>query len=312
MPQNTTDAARLRKYLLAELDPVEQAQIEETYFLDDDAFEQLGIVEDELIDEYVAGELRGREHAAFEHRYLTTSARRERVAFARTMREAGRRHSVAARDSALQDTPWLARAFGWLSTPTAQWALAAASLVMIVTTAWLTIERTRLEQAIVSLDRQRVESANEAARLASALDRERQRAETLAAQQAARPGEPPPAPAAITPIITTFTLTPGLSRSVGGGNELRLQPGTALVRLTMPLETNSHPRYRAVLTNASGDELWTQQGLAAGVDRNAVTLTIDVPASALSNRDYILTISGVAKDNRVEEIADYVFRVTRP
>jgi anti-sigma factor RsiW len=296
--QNTPDAARLRKYLLAELDPVEQARIEDMYFRDDEAFEQLGIAEDELIDAYVAGDLSPHERAAFDNRYLTTPTRRERVAFARAMHDVSRRRAADLVESDVSSAPLMTRLRQRFSTPAMRWAAAAAALVLVGTTVWLTIDRARLSGMVTSLERERLETASQVERLSTALEQERRRADTLEQR-----------PKAFTPAIATLLLKPGATRSAGASNDVQLPPDAALLRLTLALEQNTHPRYRAVLTTADGDEVWAQHGLTARVTAQDVTLNVDLPASVLSNRDYIVTVSGVGGNRQIEELADYAFRV---
>jgi len=47
----------IKKYLLGELSADEKASVEERLMVDRDFFEQMGIVEDELIDDYLEGNL---------------------------------------------------------------------------------------------------------------------------------------------------------------------------------------------------------------------------------------------------------------
>jgi hypothetical protein len=52
--------------LLEDVSDEEQMSLEQHYFVDDSAFEQLSALEDELIDSYVRGELAGPERKQFE------------------------------------------------------------------------------------------------------------------------------------------------------------------------------------------------------------------------------------------------------
>ena len=74
-----------RQYLLGELSEQDGAKVEEEYFEDDETFEKLSAVEDELIDAYTLGQLSSAERQRFEQRLLLSSAQRERVKFARTL-----------------------------------------------------------------------------------------------------------------------------------------------------------------------------------------------------------------------------------
>src|SRR2546421_5762860 len=74
-----------RQYLLGELSESEGAKVEEEFFEDDEAFERLNSVEDELIDAYTLGQLSSADRRRFEQRLMLSSAQRERVKFSRTL-----------------------------------------------------------------------------------------------------------------------------------------------------------------------------------------------------------------------------------
>ena len=64
-----------------------------------DLFEQIKVIEDELIENYIRGLLNPVEKQKFEANFLTTNKRRERVAFTRSMLEKliDERESVAVK-----------------------------------------------------------------------------------------------------------------------------------------------------------------------------------------------------------------------
>ncbi|MBV9211645.1 MAG: hypothetical protein JOZ52_13485, partial [Acidobacteria bacterium] len=79
------DDLTFRKYLLEELSPEEQSEVEERLFLNAESFQQLEMVEDELIDDYVYGELSPRERERFDNIFLTTPERRESLRVAQAL-----------------------------------------------------------------------------------------------------------------------------------------------------------------------------------------------------------------------------------
>jgi hypothetical protein len=66
-------------YLFGELDQDNSRQFEEAYFNDDRFFGLLLQVEENLIQEYVAGKLSLEERERFERHFLTSPTRRHRV-----------------------------------------------------------------------------------------------------------------------------------------------------------------------------------------------------------------------------------------
>ena len=72
----------MMRYLLGDVSDEERVQLEERYFVDDGVFEQLSALEDELIDDYIRGELAESQRKQFELHFLTSVERRQKLAFA--------------------------------------------------------------------------------------------------------------------------------------------------------------------------------------------------------------------------------------
>jgi len=77
----------LRRYLLGGLSAGERARLEERYFKNDDLFEEMEIVEDELIDAYLRGHLSTSESRLFEENYLSSERRSHKVGLTRELQE---------------------------------------------------------------------------------------------------------------------------------------------------------------------------------------------------------------------------------
>src|SRR5437763_2555854 len=76
------------RFLLADVPETEREALEERYFSDPEYFEQVCAVENLLIDRYVREQLSGKERERFERHYLITPARRQKVAFAKSLARA--------------------------------------------------------------------------------------------------------------------------------------------------------------------------------------------------------------------------------
>jgi len=88
MQKELTEHLEMRKYLLGQIDlDTSGERIEQRLMLDETYYEDLLSVEEELIQEYVDGELAPAEKSAFEKYFLISDERRERVDFARVFRE---------------------------------------------------------------------------------------------------------------------------------------------------------------------------------------------------------------------------------
>ena len=87
MDANSSVDHVLRRYLLGTAPPEVREEIDRRLFSEDKMFwEQLCLIEDELVDDYITGELDQDERERFEQSFLISAERRERVEFARTLR----------------------------------------------------------------------------------------------------------------------------------------------------------------------------------------------------------------------------------
>ena len=86
MKNNALGQEQLVRYLLGELPEEEMLKLEETYFLDEGAFNDLQAAERELIDRYLERRLSEHERHKFETFFLSSPARKERLRFARSFR----------------------------------------------------------------------------------------------------------------------------------------------------------------------------------------------------------------------------------
>src|SRR6185295_972701 len=76
----------ISQYLLGELPEEQQVEIEDRAFSDKDYLATITTVENDLIDEYVRGELSAADQKRFENRFLASAERRKRVEFAKALR----------------------------------------------------------------------------------------------------------------------------------------------------------------------------------------------------------------------------------
>src|SRR5258708_22304820 len=86
----------LIKYLLGELPDQERDRVEDKYFADDAFHERLLILEEELTDSYVRGELSPEQRKHFEQWFLRSPERLERLEFSRAVVQYASRAAVPA------------------------------------------------------------------------------------------------------------------------------------------------------------------------------------------------------------------------
>lgn len=125
MNGDVSDDRLLRRYLLGTLSPDSREAVEARLLSDDRVFwERLTLVEDDLIDDYVADGLDADDRAIFERDFLCTDARRSKLEFARAI-SAYADHEHGSR-----------RLAAWERMRTAVlrpgWAMAAAALLLVL------------------------------------------------------------------------------------------------------------------------------------------------------------------------------------
>jgi len=143
------DQNQLRKYLLGEATEAEEEKVELRLLSEAGYSEELDILVDELIDQYLTGELSGDERLNFERYFLSTPERHQKLRLALALRRyASSRVETADSESAkaqpsvsLAKLTWATRfkAF-WLSP---SWSLRAAvalgALAIIAGALWLSL-----------------------------------------------------------------------------------------------------------------------------------------------------------------------------
>lgn len=85
MEQEGKNEAVLRKYLLGELTEEEELAFEEQLLADDELFDLVLAEEDELVDDYLSGELSEAECERFDSYFLSTPERRRKLSFGETL-----------------------------------------------------------------------------------------------------------------------------------------------------------------------------------------------------------------------------------
>lgn len=148
----------IRSYLLGELSDEEREGIEERLLVDDEFFNALTTLEDEveeeLVDQYVVGELTGREREQVERLFSASPERREKFYLARDLNNYA---SVAAADAktnapADDNAPrWWHALFASRSLSKPLVGMALALLIATVSLTWLFFRTRRLEAELERL-----------------------------------------------------------------------------------------------------------------------------------------------------------------
>jgi CHAT domain-containing protein len=146
--------ARLRQYLLGQLDDDRREEIEKDLLAKDEMFEELLIVENEVIDEYVNGKLSAVERTAVEAHFLATPERREKLRFGRAFnRYLTSQAATAENVRPLKSAPaFWTRPQNFFSTPL-RMAVFAVLVVCIALGVWrIYFHQSEVDKGLVALN----------------------------------------------------------------------------------------------------------------------------------------------------------------
>jgi len=305
--EDQTAKQQLIHYLLGGLPVEERRQIEERYFDDKDFFQEMLIIEDELIDSYVNRELSYEEAEQFEKHYLTAPERCGQVEFAKLLATS---LSSLNRPRSLEASPapppvraslfsaWRARYRPW------RWqfitALAVVALLLLgMISLWLRNQASQLaqERALLFLQRQETDRLNQRLeRDLKRLEQERKYVESL------------PVSSSGDAKIAIGMLFPMLARSGQAGQVLHISPLATLLLLQAPVDSASDKTYQAALTR-DGTEILRLTHVIPRLVSSGNIVEIPMTAAMLNGRSYALTV----KPEDDEEGTDsYSFEIQKP
>jgi hypothetical protein len=97
----------IRRYLLSSVSEAEREQVETRLMTDDEFFQQINLVEDELVEQYLDHELSAADRARFEGTFLCAPERQHKLRFTKALRvyaaEAAKQRAAAVEPVVL---PW--------------------------------------------------------------------------------------------------------------------------------------------------------------------------------------------------------------
>jgi hypothetical protein len=107
--------------------------------------------------------------------------------------------------------------------------------------------------------------------------------------------------------IALLTLNPILTRDPDKTARLRIGPQVTLARLRVSFDGQAYRNYRAILQTVEGAQVWQRTGLKTA----GKSVILDIPASLLTETDYLLTLIGIPAQGEPDEIGKYSFRVVK-
>src|SRR5437773_2853536 len=315
MKVNTGDEKILRKYLLGDLSPEEQQEVELQLMSDEDAYDLLVAAEDDLIDASIAGKLKGDELERFNNYFLAAGERQRKLQFGRSLERFVRDspRSAASPESPARDVFWGAVANFLRYRPAIAYAASAVVVLMIVGSMWSVFRIVELQRQLHSATAQLADVGRERDETKRQLGEsqslgERMRAQVQALEETLGATKSSPVPQA----LLAFNLTPGLSRSSSDIPKIAITANASLLQFSLTLLDDNYDSYRAALRDAGGQELWTRDRLSATTTRDGKAVVLTVPIPLLSNGDYSFSLMGISDSRPPESSGSALRRVAKP
>lgn len=283
MNKRTDVQATLRDYLLHRLDEADQEEVEVRILSDREFGRRVAMEQDDLVDDYLAGNLSGPDLESFRAHFVSPDARVQKLKFAAALhRYVGEREPAAAAGP-------LRRAWGSVKANPLR-AAAYAAVPLAVAAALLFVFNLgggRLWGGVgLGGEMARLNGA-QGPGAASLQDLRRGSANTRA-----------------------LTLRQNLVREDAGTRRAELTGGVTVLTLLLEVTSGAHDSYRAVLQTGDEEELAAVGNLKAREEDGAQYVVVNLPAGYLRRGTYQLRLSGLDGHGRATEVGLYPFEVT--
>jgi anti-sigma factor RsiW len=323
------------------LSPGDGERLEEEFFVNDEIFQEIEIAEDDLVDDYVRGELSDNERRQFESKLAGLPRLAERIKFA---------HVLATRiESPSTDVPGLNSAdklapvvelskddvdepqnilavdeppkngwkewFGSWLVPQRIGALAGAMVLLIagsfLVRDWLRLraETKRLVTESEELKRQNQVATSNAETERRHLAVELKNAE---AQNDTLRKDLENALAQVGTVLpqVPFLLYAGGSRDpASAGKDVSLPARPTKFVIWLALDSDTYPKYSAVVTRVGGSEIARAPVLRPSYYQSTKALKLQLSSTLLSRGNYVVTVNGVAPSKDPVFVGSYSFRM---
>jgi hypothetical protein len=339
MKQPAINEQLVRRYLLDDLPKRERERLEVGLLTDDRYYETLttleGEVEDELIEEYLDGELTVTERENFERVFLNSPERAHKLKVIKDLKDQATPEiePEAPGQRIVKTEPpyrrWIP-AISIFQNPLFGFSTSAALVLALIFCAGLWMRSSRLETQLMEARnqhdpvlREQVEQLNRrneelTARLQRS-EEQRAAAEQQVAelkggqgQEVVQPDQTPqPSGGTIASVILTSSLRSNGSRPIP---TLTLRTGVTVARLVVNIERidpTDYKRFRVIVQRQSGEEVWRSEDVKLRPRGNNARAVLNISAKKLTEGQYVGALDGIRLDEQTEPIGRYVFRVQR-
>jgi uncharacterized membrane protein len=322
------DEILVRRYLLGEVTDLEREQVEQQLMTNHQYFNLFLKIEEILIDEYVRGELSEDERAPFERHFLSAPERRDKLEFAQSLNryiieaENQKPADVSSTDRDAAKPPaiigWFGQRRGWAVVT----FLTATILILIASTMILLVENSRTRE---QMRKQQASLSQTEEELRQLLDEQKKRNEELAQQLEQSQDKASRIEQELVQLkqaksshqeniisrIASLIILPGAVRDQGHINRVKLSNEIQLLKLELRLYGEEGNTYQADVKTVEGNSLWKSGNLRAWQRADEKIIVAGVPATRLSEGDYLITLSAAVRGGGYKEVATYYFTVLK-
>jgi len=284
---------RIVRYLLGELSPQDERDVEMNYLENDDYFEWVEVIEEELVRDYVRGEMLPDLRSRFEARCRSSAELAKKVDMAREIvgeliKLEARQHGAAPVVMKGPNKAWSFSDLLGIPVPVLQWAAVGGALAIVGLSLTLWKQNAQLHLNLGEVQRENRSLVAEKSDLDRALSE--------------RPKEPV--------LVASFILTPGLSRSAGNAQRFIVPAAIGRVDFKLPLPDGvGYPTLRAVLERVPDGQVSSQDLPPNALVDSGRAVVIGVPSASLRAGRYVLYLKGRNGRGEYEDVQYYAFMV---
>lgn len=306
----------IRRFVLGDLDEETRQQLEVEAIADDEIFGGMEAVEDEIIEEYLAGTLPGSERRIFDETLDMIPGRRLRVELVKALAARKPRAASEKPSNVVSLSERLRFASHARLSIAAGFAAAAITALIFVQSHQSATDDNRpapavaLTPAAASVTPSTFPPATTVPVTSSALAAHQPGAPIMASSASEAGSAASSVAATSATSVVTFLLTTSTVRSGDGGRTLELSDGADEVHLQIAVDDDEYSHYNAELRAPDGTSVASARDLPVTAQEGAPVITVRVPASVLRSGRHELVLAGL-HERGAEEVAYIEFDVRR-
>ncbi|MGB9179475.1 MAG: hypothetical protein WCB68_09560 [Pyrinomonadaceae bacterium] len=284
----------IKAYLLGTLTAEEQQQIEERVFTEPQFKARVLMIEDELVEDYVAGLLSESERERFTTHFLSTPRQIQKLRIIRAL------HTYASADAIATTTLPASKKSSPVpvrkSRLTALFGERRVISILLAATVLIVVIGAVIYLAVWRRE------ANQRAAI-------EQEVTQLNNRQDPRTGLPPGVDLATG--VLQVRLSPALNRASGEMVRISVPVEAKIVQMQPPLTSEPYRSYQATLSTVEGNEIFSLASLQPVIVEGSYALLLNIPARVLVHEDYLLKLRGVTQTGKLADPVEYPFRIVR-